>query len=875
MSATWKVNGYDAAACVSSAEINRKMEEVFDTTDRLPKTWQNKDRDAVQIDATLQAPSVQFIGRDNYVVLRTPIVKGTYSAYTLDFSTTPPKAVADNLQLNGLTIDIETDMRKVEMLGDFMLTLNALEAALPMSTEDPALLALQRALGRRVVNLWFEDEERYWAACCAAKQGMQLMRSAWETLGSEIPQHLTKPLLALVGRYFPDDKALWTACQKQFSEAKGVDAAAAADHKETILDAARWVPLELNIDEYRAQLVQAADLKTADAAFTVESLYADLENPKAIHDIGTGYLLDDTALGKDGELELPDALQAALIAGVDAIGKRLLGAIFGSADEYGAQLTHVMNEAGIEPAAQEQYLERIVAASHSFALSSADCQLGGALQQANVAGGCIFALGSIADKDSQPTEDSFWQMAAAALTAGGIDDATQAANKEAILAVANKFVLSNHVVGWQPALGESSSDHEPLAAEWVAALQPLRNRAFPDTDTYWHACIDALTQAGIDTVKLAALDISDQSRLADEKSEEARVFLTLIQVGSAVVLNPHTETKVALGTELSAIYKENSEYATSYVFGLARIPHVAATEGIFTPRRVRFTTYQSSADSTRGSINWNLVTSASEEAPELPSLDGDDGNALYGQFEHDPIPKEAVGAVYLSFEKIIMEDILPEAFAGADLGRDKWAAVPDEVRAELTVDVNAPDSDTFEDGYYAKGDTRIYPDPEQNRIKVDFVIKNLKAKDKWNDWVGINVPAMIAKDFTKLIGKEEKPRWEVSWSGYFTFTLKDDELTLTYTADPNYSARMTSEGSLVTRILSDASTLGINEWDRKVKDDLSGRYADKQRRTTGTAHKLVADVVQLPGRSVFDFSDVRVTEIGLCASLKYQDEYDA
>ena len=40
---TWTVNEYDAAACIASAEINRKMLEAYDTTDDFPKNWQVQD----------------------------------------------------------------------------------------------------------------------------------------------------------------------------------------------------------------------------------------------------------------------------------------------------------------------------------------------------------------------------------------------------------------------------------------------------------------------------------------------------------------------------------------------------------------------------------------------------------------------------------------------------------------------------------------------------------------------------------------------------------------------------------------------------------------------------------------------------------------
>ena len=40
---TWTVNDYDAAACIASEEINRKMSEAYNATDSFPKNWQVQD----------------------------------------------------------------------------------------------------------------------------------------------------------------------------------------------------------------------------------------------------------------------------------------------------------------------------------------------------------------------------------------------------------------------------------------------------------------------------------------------------------------------------------------------------------------------------------------------------------------------------------------------------------------------------------------------------------------------------------------------------------------------------------------------------------------------------------------------------------------
>ena len=101
---TWTVNEYDAAACIASAEINRKMLEAYDTTDDFPKNWQVQDPRLADKGAnkgqpsprwkiaasSIGAPSVTFATAiENGVNLNTTVLEGSSNTWSLIWTQTP------------------------------------------------------------------------------------------------------------------------------------------------------------------------------------------------------------------------------------------------------------------------------------------------------------------------------------------------------------------------------------------------------------------------------------------------------------------------------------------------------------------------------------------------------------------------------------------------------------------------------------------------------------------------------------------------------------------------------------------------------------------------------------------------------------------
>ena len=855
-SPSWKVNKFDAAACITLNEINRKMRQVFEQTDRLPKSWSYSGN--ATINAELGCPQVDWgTSIINGVKLKTPIVSGEYIHYTIDYTDGKPKTIPEKIQLKGMTIDIETDMGKVPIPGSYMLTVEELDKL----HDNQGLSDEHYKRLKTIVNLYYKDENTFWDACKSAFvsynkyeiiKAANLGRDAQtnKTLGYELTQlklnklnsagtistdeyDALKTLIENNKSPYADENSFWDACKDAFMK-KAIDR-----------------------DDCQDKIIAAANLQTVDTAFTVESLYANMESPNAIHDMGTGYMLDNVALGSPGTLNLSEQILSALRTGVDGSNNKILGNTYSDETSFWTACTHAMTTVGIAQSEQDKAKQAIVGAAQAYIIKAEDLGRHGNLKNAGLDADLILALEEL-KKDVYTNEDSFWEDAEKVYDAPiGEDERTK------IKSVLTRYILSAADIGMPSTLTTHKDDeydnYKPVSNAILDALKHLRNQPYADEKSFWEACEGAIkTYAKI-----------------EPKNIESDYKKTILADGQAIVSTVDSDRKVALAANLKAIYTDPS-YKNNYVFGLAKIPHVQSTVGPFAPRNLRFScwplSYKDGADTAKGSLNWNLMTSG--DPNHIPDLPSSEGNA--GVFDQYPIPDGAVGAIYLSFEKIIMDIILSGTFQSMGLDKSKWSKNDKICEAAINQDVSLKTKHLkrITHGKFTVGKTKIYPDVENKRIKVDFVLEKVTFDKKAGDIVK-NALGGITGIVLALI--EKKPQYRITWSGYFTFSLESvdaqQELSISYKTDKKPNIEVMDQ-DIGWRIVSDIVSLGLNELRLAVNEDKINRDAkDYVKKNSPEILSKIKDAIQLPGGAVFDFDSVDMTNLGVRAHLKYKDEY--
>jgi hypothetical protein len=120
--ATWRVNDFQAAVCITIGEINQKLAEVFAKTDDLPKAWKTHDitvkpgsKPRWSIDVKLGAPTIDFAtDLKQGLRLRIPLVSGEFTHMEVELDGDVPVVTWPTIPLAGAEIQIETVMKKVE-----------------------------------------------------------------------------------------------------------------------------------------------------------------------------------------------------------------------------------------------------------------------------------------------------------------------------------------------------------------------------------------------------------------------------------------------------------------------------------------------------------------------------------------------------------------------------------------------------------------------------------------------------------------------------------------------------------------------------------------------------------------------------------------
>lgn len=344
--------------------------------------------------------------------------------------------------------------------------------------------------------------------------------------------------------------------------------------------------------------------------------------------------------------------------------------------------------------------------------------------------------------------------------------------------------------------------------------------------------------------------------------------------------NPHMLTDIASSKQVKLPYDQKLDlaavltglikdpiYKKSYVFGISKIPNVKATTGPFTPRSMRFSTYQDANDKSKGSLNWNIMVDATSENVPLPDLSQ---HATAGKFDQMPIPTNVAGVMIVSYGKLIREIILPKGFSHMGLDGSKFDDGTDDNHgvASLNTDVDMPSTDNIKKGQFTKGNTNVYPDPANNRIKVDFQIDNIELADKfaWPEAVKGGVLGIIAK----LAGKQ--PKYRATWSGYITFSLDSDQnLTSSYSQTKPSLEIENDEGAW--RYILDITSLGLHELDRFLNDKLIDSTVTQFVANEGKDMlPNLVNVVELPGEAVYTYTALDWYYLGLRAHLHYTDK---
>jgi len=851
-SSSWTVNQFNAAACITLNEINRKMRQVFEQTNRLPKSWSYQGTSTIK--AELGCPQVDWeTSIINGVKLKTPIVSGSYSHYTIDYNTSPPQSVPEKIKLTGMTIDIETDMSKVSISGSYMLTLDDLD-----ELHDQGLSDEHYKILKTIVNCYYRDQTQFQQACVNAftsyykyeitqaafqgrdartneTKGYQLTESALQKLNRDgtIPNDQYKALGTLLrpqnksSEMYTDEDSFWQACVNAFNTAG------------------------INTDEHQDRINTAADKKTVDSAFTVESLYANMESPNAMHDMGTGYMLNDVALGSPGTLPLSENILKVLRA-------QIRGHLYNDETSFWTACTNAMTHAGIATTEQNDAQQVIKRAARVYHIAPEDLGKKGNLVSAGVNPFVVLAFQNLQGNTYFNTE-SLWKAATAAN-----EVPIEEAEKNKILPVVEKYMLSATTIGTPSRLTahrqNTSDSYEAVSPPILDALKHLRNIAYADKSSFWQACEQAIK-------KYAKIDPQNIKSAWKE---------TILADGRAIVSTIDGDQKVALSANLRAIYTDPS-YKDNYVFGLARIPHnLQTTQGPFAPRNLRFSrwplSYGEGDDLTKGSLNWNLMTSA--DPSTIPALPPTTGNA--GVFDVYPIPDGAVGAIYISFQKIIMEVIVPYCFQQMGLDGSKWSADHGNCQAVLNqnVDLDTSGMDKVKCGKFSQNNNKIYPDVVNNRIKVDFQIDDMTFSKDAGDYLKGLASGIIGWLIDMIKEGTSEIKYRAKWSGYFSFQLnKQERLQMSYTYDTP-KIEISAENK-IWEIVDDIVTLGFNELRRGIKQD----SIEEDVQSYVNSHlpsnfEELKQAIMLPGGAVFDFSSIDITHLGLRAHLKYQDEYD-
>lgn len=665
---TWTVNKFDAAACITTAEINKQLANVFANTDDLPKTWKQNDPNgtwSINVSA-MNAPTVSFqTDLKNGVNLNSPMKTGTFDNSTWVIVHGQPKKQTKSIDLAGVTFSLQTNMANIEhYAGGYQLIDSSFTT---LETTDKISTVLIETLRIPLENENYKTDTDYLAAITStlidsAKQ--YIFDNATVVVNDSFYTNLTNLKVGascittlkgeLTGSPYANLSAFWEVCDSCVLDAAGVtsdvvDAAlsynvttanfatiaglnkvdseilnavktAVADQTKTYTDIVKAITTAVNtvVTKYTTQLKNAAYIETLDSEFTVQSLYADLENPHMLTDVATSKVIT-----------LP----------------------------------------------------------------------------------------------------------------------------------------------------------------------------------------------------------------YDQKLDLAAVLTGLIK---------------------DPVYKK------SYVFGISKIPNVKATTGPFTPRSMRFSTYQDVSDKTKGSLNWNIMVDATAANVPLPDLSV---HANAGRFDEMPIPDNVPGVMIISYGKIIREIILPSGFSSMGLDGSKFNDGTDDNHghAILNQDVDANLDGNAKGGKFTTGNTEVYPDPTNNRIRVDFEIDDIQIDSSFV-WPPAT-PGWLVGTIAKLAGVT--PKYKATWSGYITFSLDSDQnLTSSYSQDtPSLSIQ---EDTGAWRYILDVVTLGLNELTRLInKDDIQNAVDDFVKSNGQSMLSNLTETVELPGEAVFTYTALDWYYLGLRAHLNY------
>lgn len=332
-------------------------------------------------------------------------------------------------------------------------------------------------------------------------------------------------------------------------------------------------------------------------------------------------------------------------------------------------------------------------------------------------------------------------------------------------------------------------------------------------------------------------------------------ILTAVDTSKALKYKAPDDTSRSVAQVLLDMCKSDN-YKNNYVFGKSKIPNVAVSKGPFTPRAMRFSTFQDVKDKTVGSINWNLMVSGEPDViPPLPDLSV---KATAGAFDEMPVPGNIPGIMLVSFGKIIKELIVPNAFKEFSLDGAKFSMDPANVCATLNTDVDIS-TNNIKSATFTSGNTKIYPDPKNNRLRVDFVLEHIDP--------GYQFPIMPT-NLLDLLASIKHPKYKATWSGYITLGLSGLTITSGYSQDsPSVSVQ---DDTGAWRYVADIGTLGLHELERKLNlDDIKNAIKDY---VSNNGDKVLPNIntsSELPGGAVFEIDTMDWVYLGLRTHLKY------
>ncbi len=301
-------------------------------------------------------------------------------------------------------------------------------------------------------------------------------------------------------------------------------------------------------------------------------------------------------------------------------------------------------------------------------------------------------------------------------------------------------------------------------------------------------------------------------------------------------------------------------YTKKYVLGKSKIPDVTPTTGPFTPTAIRFSRYPMSftqgTDESRASLNWNIMC----KKPDLPST----SLANAGSFDKYPIADGAVGAMYVSYRRLITDLIVKADALKNGFGLDSLKFTEDETNAQYTLntDVDFTDGTTYT-AKFSNGNTHIKPDSANNRILITFQLDDvqaLRAYSSGGQYGGGQI--------------EYEPHgdtYRVTWEGYITFSLNaSEELEAHYTqTTPEFKKQ--DDQNIWLRILEDIVTLGLGELANALDlSDMKDGIKSAVNNDTGPILSGIRDCVELPGDAVFKFDSPHFVPLGLRVNLQYE-----